>query len=137
MLTVEHQLQVCHTDCSDDEMGLFGGLQKIPRRVMPVDRFDQDRDSRDRRLSGGIGQVRHVHSPGVSPAGETGHDMDHLSLDPGGLGKGLIDGGAGLGLAAGQCGRSMLAEYAAQVLIPSIFSPLPRSARAVSSAGVS
>jgi hypothetical protein len=43
VVTVKHQLQVRARDLGDDAFGLIGRFQKVARRVVAVERFDQDR----------------------------------------------------------------------------------------------
>jgi len=104
---LKHQFQVRQIQIRNDLRGLFRGRQKIPRRIIMIQRFNQDRQIG--RLRTGITQVVGKASRGLCPLGKTRHHMHGPAVDCAGIGDGLINRGAGLRPAPGQGAQPVFA----------------------------
>ena len=99
MVAIEHQLEVGLADSLDDGFGLRAGAEEIARRVVVVQRLNQDRHAVRRGLHTGVLQVCFEGRFGLRAFGETGHHVDIWRPDPKGIGDGLVNRGAGVGFA--------------------------------------
>ena len=84
VIAVEHQPQVRRAHSFDDPPRLVGMVQEISRRVMMVQRLDQEGDIR--RHAGGVAKILDETGLGPHALGKAGHGMDVRCGDGPGIG---------------------------------------------------
>ena len=81
MIALEDQPKVFCPDQKDNAARLIGGCQKIPRRIVAVQRLDQDRQTVWLGHGGSETQVFNECRMGTRPDGKSRHDMDIWRAD--------------------------------------------------------
>mmetsp|Transcript_23922 Transcript_23922/g.43493 ORF Transcript_23922/g.43493 Transcript_23922/m.43493 type:complete len:284 (+) Transcript_23922:627-1478(+) len=107
VIAIKHKFQVRRAHIRNDLNGLIRGLQKVPRRIVAVQRLDQN-GPLARHLAG-ISKVRHKRLMRRRTSGKACHYMHRPCIYHSGISQSLIDRSPRLALTSGQSRQPILA----------------------------